>query len=116
MSRTREFSKQIKSGAKEGDLERIEYLLYQSTQGFHFMFDHAEAAKVLRESQDDEDFYSFSNSEKVQEMLSKFMEKPSLDEKRLFLERLDRADYKLLVRAYFHLVENTILANTTIRH
>lgn len=116
MSRTRELSKQAKIESKEGNLEQIEYLLYQSTQGFHFMFDHAEAAKVLREAQDDADFDSFTNSERVQEMLSKFIEKPTLDEKRLFLERLKPDDYKLLIRAYFHLVENTILANTTIRH
>lgn len=115
MSRPREFSAK-ESSDEDNNLEQIEYLLYQSTQGIHFMFDHAEAAKVLREAQDDSEFYSFSNSEKVQEMLSKFIERPTLGDKRLYLETLNEDEYKLLVRAYFHLVENTILANTSIRH
>ena len=101
---------------EENNLEQIEYLLYQSTQGIHFMFDHAEAAKVLREAGDDCDFDSFSNSEKVQDMLSRFIQKSSLNEKRLYLETLGETEYKLLVRAYFHLVENTILAGSSLRH
>ena len=119
MNGPREFSKgAIGDSDSEGggNLEQIEYLLYQSTQGIHFMFDHAEAAKVLREASDDSEFYSFTNSEKVQDMLSKFIERPTLNEKRLFLETLKEDEYKLLIRAYFHLVENTILANTSIRH
>jgi hypothetical protein len=115
MTRPRESAK-APTPDEEGKLEQIEYLLYQSTQGIHFMFDHAEAAKVLREATDDSEFYSFSNSERVQEMLSTFIERPTLEEKRLYLETLKEPEYKLLVRAYFHLVENTILANTSIRH
>lgn len=115
MTRTRDFSPTT-AADEDSNLEQIEYLLYQSTQGIHFMFDHAEAAKVLREAQDDSEFYTFSNSEKVQDMLSRFIERPTLGDKRLYLETLNEEEYKLLVRAYFHLVENTILANTSIRH
>ena len=116
MTRSRELPAAPAEAQEDGNLEQIEWLLYQSTQGIHFMFDHAEAAEVLRETQDDSEFYSFSNSEKVQDMLANFIKKPTLDQKKTYLETLDRDQYKLLVRAYFHLVENTILANTSIRH
>ena len=111
-----------KTQAKNQDdrnLDQIEYLLYQSTQGIHFMFDNTEIARVLSRPQNDKDdteFFSFSNMERVQELLTKFIEKPSMGEKQRFLETLDADTYELLIRAYFQLVENTILANSKIRH
>ena len=101
---------------EDKNLDQIEYLLYQSTQGIHFMFDNSEIVKVLSRPQEDSDFFSFSNMERVQEILTKFIEKPSIVEKRRFLESLDSETYELLIRAYFQLVENTILANSNIRH
>jgi hypothetical protein len=98
------------------NLDQIEYLLYQSTQGIHFMFDNVEIAKVLSRPQDENDFFSFSNMERVQELLTKFIEKPSMGEKQRFLETLDPETHGLLIRAYFQLVENTILANSKVRH
>lgn len=100
----------------ESSLEQIEYLLYQSTQGFHFMFDHEEIVKVMSRPTEERDFFTLKNMEKVQGMLTKFLERPTMSEKRTFLESLNADDHELLIRAYFHLVENTILANTDIRH
>jgi hypothetical protein len=101
----------------EGNLQQIEYLLYQSTQGIHFMFENDEIARVLtQQPAEDDDFFSFSNMEKVQSLLSSFLERPTMQEKRSFLEALPAEEYELLIRAYFQLVENTILANTDIRH
>ena len=101
---------------EDKNLDQIEYLLFQSTQGIHFMFDNADIVKVLSRPTDETDCLSFSNMEKVQELLTKFIEKPSMVDKRRFLETLDKETFELLIRAYFQLVENTILANTKIRH
>ena len=101
---------------EDKNLDQIEYLLFQSTQGIHFMFDNADIVKVLSQPSDENDCLSFTNMEKVQELLSKFIEKPTMVEKRRFLETLDKNTYEMLIRAYFQLVENTILANTKIRH
>lgn len=101
---------------EDKNLDQIEYLLYQSTQGIHFMFDNVDIVKVLSRPADEADSLSFSNMEKVQELLTKFIEKPTMVEKRRFLETLNKETFELLVRAYFQLVENTILANTKIRH
>lgn len=95
--------------------EQIEYLLYQSTQGHHFMFDHSEVAQVLSRDSDPEGL-NIKYMEKVQKLLTGLLEKPTMGEKRSFLDALPREDYELLVRAYFQLVDKTILAHSTIRH
>lgn len=101
---------------QDGSLDQIEYLLYQSTQGVHFMFENSEIAKVLREPVDETEFFTTSNMEKVKGLLTDLLDRPSMIEKKSFLERLSSEDYELMIRAYFHLVENTILANSNLRH
>ena len=98
------------------NLTQIEYLLHQSTQGIHFIFDRVEIKRVLSQINDDQDFFTLDNMGKVQDMLTKFLERPTIVEKRSFLEKLKQEEYELLIRAYFHLVENTILASTKLRH
>ena len=98
------------------NLEQIEYLLYQSTQGIHFMFDNSEIAKILSKSSREEKFFTEANMKKVQALLSKFLECPTMQAKRLYLEKLKGQDFELLVRAYFQLVDNTILAHSNLRH
>ncbi len=104
------------TGKDDSSLTQIEYLLHQSTQGIHFVFDNAEIIRVLSKQTDDQDFFTFDNMGKVQEMLTKFLERPTISEKRSFLERLNAEEHELLIRAYFHLVENTILAHSDLRH
>ncbi len=98
------------------DVGQIEYLLYQSTQGLHFMFDHADIARILSVPEDASKFFTEENMKRVQELLTGLLDAKSLDAKRSYLDRLPVEQYELLVRAYFHLVENTILAHSNIRH
>lgn len=103
-------------GTQEKQLEQIEYLLFQSTQGVHFMFENSDIAKVMSQPNDEKMFFTDQNMEKVQDLLSRFLESPTLQEKRSFLERLPVEEFELLIRAYFQLVEKTILAHSNIRH
>lgn len=98
------------------NLGEIEYLLFQSTQGIHFAFDNQDIAEILKTPVNDEEFFTLENMEKIQDLLSTFIEKKTIQEKKGFLERLSRQDYSLFIRAYFQLVENTILAHSNIRH
>jgi len=98
------------------NLEQIEYLVFQSTQGFHFIFENEEIIPILREPSDDEEFFSDANMNKVHVLLSGFLDCATLQAKRSYLDRLKADDFELLVRAYFHLVENTILAQSNLRH
>lgn len=98
------------------NLEQIEYLLFQSTQGIHFVFENSEIARVLARPNQETDFFKEENMDKVQGLLSGFLDRASLVEKKSFLESLPDADYELLLRAYFQLVDNTILAHSDLRH
>jgi ribosome maturation factor RimP len=101
---------------EDTNLSQIEYLLHQSTQGLHFVFDHADLVRILSRPTDEEKFFTSDNKEKVHDMLSRFLDRPTIIEKQSFLERLSPDEYELLIRAYFQLVENTILAATKLRH
>jgi hypothetical protein len=93
-----------------------ETLAAQSTQGVHFMFDNADIVRVLSEPTENKDFFTEKNMKKVQGLLSRFLDCASIQAKRSFLDHLPKEDFELLVRAYFQLVDNTILAHTDIRH
>ncbi|MES2855344.1 MAG: hypothetical protein V4692_05755 [Bdellovibrionota bacterium] len=96
--------------------EQIEYLLYQSTQGIHFIFDHSEISRILKGSTLPVEGISLDKKEKVQELLASLLERPTMGEKKSYLESLSREDYELLLRAYLQLVDKTILAHSNIRH
>lgn len=100
----------------DANVSQIEYLLYQSTQGIHFMFENADIAGVMKTPTDDASFFNTDNMERVQGLLSSFLDKPTIQQKQSFLERLPKEEFELLVRAYFHLVENTILSHSNLRH
>ena len=89
--------KQLKQDEK--NLEQIEYLLFQSTQGIHFMFDNKELVKVLGQKSLEKKLKDQANVQKVQDLLTRFIERPSIQEKKLFLETLDSDTYELLVLA-----------------
>ena len=95
--------------------DQIEYLLQQSTQGLHFIFDHSDVATVMKLDQIGAPL-DIKLMDKVQGLLTGLLGKPSMTEKRSFLERLPRTDYELLMRAYFQLVDKTILANSALKH
>lgn len=98
------------------NFEQIEYLLFQSTQGIHFMFENQDIKKVLSKPTKSEIFFTEKNMKKVQGLLSGFLDCKTLQAKQSYLDRLPADDFELLIRAYFHLVENTILAHSNIRH
>lgn len=108
-------------GAKEtiGQVDQIEYLLFQSTQGLHFIFDHSDVAAVLRQDGTgplDDEPLDVKHMDKVQSLLTKLLDRKTMSEKRSYIETLTKVDYELLVRAYFQLVDKTILAHSTLRH
>lgn len=101
---------------EETSLERMEALLSQSAMGVHVLFDNQSIASVLKDVKDDKDFYSFDKMKQVQDVMTALITKKTYFEKISYLQALDRDSYKMLVRAYFHIVENTVRANTEHSH
>jgi hypothetical protein len=107
----------IKSNeSSEAHVQQIEYLLQQSALGVHFLFDKHTIAKILSQPTDEEAFFTTENMAHVQELLTTFIECPTISKKQDYLSELPRDEYELVVRAYFHLVENSILSSSRHRH
>lgn len=101
---------------EQKNLQEIEYLLTQSVQGVHLLFDNKTIAKVLKKPTEKIDFFNYSNVSKIQNLFTELVNKKSLAEKRLFLQQLKPKEYELLLRTYFHILENTILASSEHKH
>ncbi len=97
-------------------LEQIEYLLSQSTQGIHLLFDNVSIAKILKNPTENLDFFTVENIKKVQSILAEFIERKTLSEKQDYLKRIDKTTYELLVRTYFNIVDNAVLESTPHKH
>jgi hypothetical protein len=118
-SRRSEVIAETKSKAtpeEKSQTEQIEYLIHQSTLGVHFLFDKSDVARVLKTPTDEKEFFTLKTMERVQTILTAFLEKPTLQLKERFLDSLSPVERDLMIRAYFHLVENTILANFDLKH
>lgn len=98
-------------GIEEKSLERMEALLTHSAMGVHVLFDNKSIADALKHVTDETDFYDIDKMKKVQDVMTELITKKTYFEKVAYLNSLDSGSYQMLVRAYFHIVENTVRAN-----
>ncbi len=97
----------------EDQLRQVEYLIEQSLKGNHVLFESSELREAFvlsRDSLEMEDAYE------VEHHIEKIMAAPDLAQKRAYFERLDRPTRKLVVRTYFHIVENNLMDHSDVRH
>ena len=97
-------------------LDEIENLLNQSIKGVHPLFDNETIAEIFSQPINEDDFFDLPNVEKIQSLFSNFAKCKSSTERQVFLFQLPKDDYVILVRTFFHIVENTVLATSTYRH
>lgn len=101
---------------EEKSLESMEALLSHSAMGVHVLFENQSIASILKQVKDDKDFYNFDKMKKVQDVMTELIAKKTYIEKVAYLRSLDSESYEMLVRAYFHIVENTVRATHEFRH
>lgn len=89
----------------------MEALLTHSAMGVHALFDNKSIAEALNRVKDDKDFYDLAKMKKVQDIMTELIAKKTYFEKIAYINSLDAESYSMLVRAYFHIVENTVRAN-----
>lgn len=104
------------SALQELHLVNMERLLAHSMKGVHCLFDNSTLAKIFKTPTENLDFFSLENMDRIQQLFSTFLQKKSVSEKLLFLETLSASEYELLVRTYFHIVENSVLASSEFKH
>jgi hypothetical protein len=100
----------------EENLAKMEALLSQSAKGIHVLFETKSLVQVLNQSHDEKDFYDFEKMKKVQDVMTELIAKKTYLDKVSYLKGLDQASYNMLVRAYFHIVENTVRASSDLSH
>jgi hypothetical protein len=100
----------------KSQLEQMEYLLAQSAQGVHLLFDPMVVRKILSRPTESMDFFTFENLNRIQVILGDFLKKKSFIEKKVFLEGLAPDSYELLVRSYFNIVDNAVMESTKHKH
>ncbi len=101
---------------QEKSLQRMEALLQQSAQGIHILFKNSEIAGALAEVKDNKDFFDFAKMKVVQDLMTHLIAKKTYLEKVAFLNDLEIEKFNMLVRTYFHIVENTIRSKPDHRH
>lgn len=94
-------------------LDQVEYLIGQSIQGNHVLFDNETVRRVFWDDCCDiseEDAYS------VEHHIERLILQPTLQEKRAYLEKMDKTTFEKIVRTYFNIVENSLYENLEVRH
>jgi len=89
-------------------LDQIEHLLAQSMNGIHLLFDNETIARILKKPTEEIDLFHLKNMDRIQNLFAQFIHKGSFQEKQIFLSSLDPADYELMLRTYFHIVDNSM--------
>lgn len=84
--------------------------------GIHLLFDNETIARILRIPTEEKDLFHIKNLDRIQELFTEFVQNESLQQKRMWLESLDPESYEMLLRTYFHIVDNSLYAAETDRH
>lgn len=101
---------------KERDLHEIEFFLNQSTLGHHLLFERDQVADILKTPTEQLDFFKKNSLPRIQNLLTGLISKKSLKEKKHYLKSLDPEAFEILLRTYFHIVDNAVLASTRSIH
>ena len=86
-------------------LDQVKYLLDQSAQGNHILFDYGTIHRIAfrigtNETRDD-------RIEKAEALLEQMILRPTISGKKAFLETLDPHTYDDVARVYFNIVQNS---------
>lgn len=92
----------------EKNLQHIEYFLAQSVKGQHLLFQPEQIRLVYTRPKNGNLDFENEDREQVQNLFARLIECSDLYEKQNYLASLSEEDQELLIKAYFHIVENTI--------
>lgn len=99
----------------QDQLEQVEYLINQSKQGNHILFDVDALRTVFSHAPLPEEL-SEDEAYAVEHHIERLILQPTLAEKRAYLEQLDKLTFRKVVKTYFNIVENNIIENHEVKH
>ena len=101
---------------EESQLDGIEGLLTQSMRGIHLLYDNNTIAKILQKPTEEIEFFTLDNLERIQDLFSKLIKLETFERKQSFLNSLDPDSFEILLRTYFHILENSIQTSGPPQH
>ncbi len=100
----------------EFNLQQIEYLLAQSVKGLHLLFDKELIKQAFTQPKNGISDFEQEDRQKIQNLFAGLIESTSLGDKKGYLKKLSSEDQEILIKAYFHIVENTIKNSLKLTH
>ena len=97
-------------------LAQVEYLLKQSVQGNHVLFDTEELRRVFEWAAARRFTLTEAEAYEVEPHIERLLEEPSLEGKRAYLRQLERPVFERVVMTYFSIVENNLYDTSETRH
>ena len=95
---------------EKSQLKEIEFLFSQSAKGLHLLFDDTKKiTDILKIPTKEKQFFSSSNMKRIESLFTGLVTKKSFADKKKYLNNLNRENFEIVVRTYFHIVDNTIL-------
>lgn len=94
-------------------LRAVEYLLSQSAQGNHILFDPELVRKVFSspsQPMTEQEAYT------VEHHIERIIELETMSQKRAYLEQLPLEELYRVIKTYFNIVENNLFETQTSRH
>ena len=98
-------------------LKEIEFLFKQSVKGLHLLFDdNQKLIDILSKPTQEKTFFDSKNMCKIQEVFTGLISKKGFKEKQNYLNTLNSESFEILVRTYFHILDNTISNQNNMIH
>ena len=98
----------------QDQLDQVKYLLQQSAQGNHLLFDESTLRRLAPRLGQTET--RNERIEKAEQLLEQMILRPSISSKRAFLESLDAETYDEVARVFFNIMQNTAQENQGFTH
>ena len=95
-------------------LSQVEYLIHQSIQGHHLLFEPERVREIFFRAPYSE--FTEKDAYEMEHHIERLLLKPTLESKRAYLEQLDPRTYERVVRTYFNIVENNLFESVRVLH
>lgn len=100
----------------QDQIQNLKSILNQSEIGIHLLFDNKMISEVYKEDITEDAFFEMENIKKVQDDLIKLLQFKKLTDKQDFIRNLAPERLKLIIRAYFYIIENKAQQAQKLRH
>ena len=95
---------------EKNQLKEIEFLFSQSANGLHLLFDDTKKlTDILKTPTREKQFFSSSNMKRIESLFTGLVAEKSFADKKKYLSNLNEESFEIIVRTYFHIVDNTVL-------